>query len=81
MVLKPVALGLAGGILVGGSVAFMTLWILIAGGGQHLQLIDKFYLGYSVSPLGVLLGLIYGFIDGFICGWLLAFLYNKLARA
>jgi hypothetical protein len=52
---------------------------MMRGGGEHLVLLNKFYLGYSVSVLGSILGLVYGFIDGFIGGWILAFLYNLFA--
>jgi hypothetical protein len=50
---------------------------MMRGGGEHLGLLGRFYVGYSVSPLGILLGGVYGFVDGFIGGWLLAWLYNR----
>jgi hypothetical protein len=74
------ALGLALGLLWGGGVFVATLWIVIAGmGGEHLALLRRFYLGYSVTVVGALIGLVYGFIDGFIGGWLTAWLYNRFA--
>jgi hypothetical protein len=79
MKLNKVALGLAAGVLWGASVFLATLWASFAGGGEHLALLSRFYLGYSVSLFGAFLGLIYGFIDGFVGGWLLAWLYNRFA--
>ena len=78
MKLNPKALGLAAGILCGVSVCLATLFVILRGGGDHLKLLQQFYLGYSVSYVGAIVGLIYGFIDGFIGGWLLAWLYNRL---
>ncbi len=79
MELNKTGLGLAAGLLWGGGVLFVTIWVMVFGGGDHLLLLGKFYLGYSVSAMGAVLGLIYGFVDGFIGGWLLAWLYNMFA--
>ena len=79
MELNKTALGLAAGILWGLSVLLMTVWAVSVDGGNHLQILARFYIGYSVSWVGAVIGLIYGFIDGFIGGWLLAWLYNKLS--
>jgi hypothetical protein len=79
MQLDKKALGLALGIVWGVCVLLATLAVMIMGGGEHLLLLKKFYIGYSVSVLGAIVGLIYGFIDGFICGWVLAWLYNRFA--
>lgn len=79
MQLDKKALALAGGVLWGVSVLLMTMLALLVGGGDHLILLKKVYLGYSISPAGAVVGLIWGFIDGFIGGWLLAWLYNKFA--
>ena len=77
MHLNKKALGLAAGILCGVSVFLVTLATVWVGGGEHLELLAKFYFGFTVSYVGAILGLVYGFIDGFICGWLLAWLYNR----
>ena len=81
MQLNKTALGLAAGLLWGGSVLVVTLWVSFAGGGDHIVLLSKFYFGYNVSVVGAFVGLLYGFVDGFICGWLLAWLYNRFAPA
>ena len=75
------ALGLSMGLLWGGGVLLATLWVMIRGGGDHLVLLNKFYLGYGVSLMGAVVGLVWGFVDGFIGGWVLAWLYNRLAGA
>lgn len=79
MRLNQKAFGLAVGILWGAGVVIATIVTIVMGGGAHLELLGKFYLGYSVSYGGAVIGLIYGFVDGFICGWLLAWLYNRFA--
>ncbi len=80
MALNKKAFALTCGILWGLTVFIATLWIMIKGGGNHLQLLEQFYFGYSVSWLGAFVGLIYGFIDAFICGWIFAWLYNKFLK-
>ena len=79
MRLHPTALGLALGILWGVSLFLATAWTVLSGGGEHLELLGKFYLGYGVSWAGAIIGFVWGFIDGFIGGWLLAWLYNRFA--
>lgn len=79
MQLNKVALGLACGILWGASMLIMTIITLMVGGGDHLYLLGKFYIGYDVSAVGAVVGLLYGFADGFIGGWIFAWLYNRLA--
>lgn len=80
MKLKPLYLGLAIGIVWGGSL-FLTTWLSYFTGYGELFLrtmADSIYPGYSISPLGSLLGLIYGLIDGVVSGYLVGFIYNKL---
>ena len=82
MKLKPNALGLTAGIIWGVGLMLVTWWslILYPTGGAILQLIGRFYIGYSVSFLGSIIGLIWGFIDGLICGYIFALLYNLFAK-
>ncbi len=81
MRLHKTALGLAAGILWGLTVFVTTLWVVGAGGGEHLELLAKFYLGYGVSVVGAFVGLVWAFICGFVCGWIFAWLYNRFAPA
>ena len=79
MKLNKAAMGLALGICWGASIVLMTLWLKIVGGGEVLEVISKFYVGYSVSVLGAFIGMIYGFLDGFIYGFVGAWFYNLFA--
>ena len=80
MELNKTALGLALGIVWGIAVFLGTVWVWGVGGGQHMNLLGRFYLGYSLSIPGAFIGLIYGFIDGFIGGWIIGLLYNLFAK-
>jgi len=79
MSLNKTALGLALGVLCAGALLLVTVWSTYFGGGEHLEMLKRFYIGYSVSLGGALLGAVYGFIDGFLGGWILAWLYNRFA--
>lgn len=82
MKLKPVALGIALGIVWGGSL-FITTWISYYTGYGRLfleVLAQSIYPGYTITPLGSLLGLIYGFLDGFISGAIIGWIYNKIIK-
>lgn len=81
MRLHKTALGLAAGILWGLTVFLVTLWVVAVGGGEHLELLSKFYLGYDVSVVGAFAGLVWAFICGFVSGWIFAWLYNRFAPA
>ncbi len=74
------AFGLACGLLWGAIVFVATIWTLIKGGGNTLGLLDKFYVGYSISWGGAIIGFIWAFVDGFVGGWIFAWLYNKFVK-
>jgi hypothetical protein len=80
MKLKPVALGVALGIVWGGLL-FITTWISYYTGYGKLfleALAQSIYPGYTISPLGSFLGLIYGFLDGLISATIIGWIYNKI---
>ncbi len=81
MKLKPLALGVAFGILWGGAIFLTTLLSHYAGyGTAFLEALPRsIYPGYSITLAGSFIGLIYGFIDGFVCGAIAAWIYNKVA--
>ena len=82
MKLNAKALGLALGIMWAIVLFLATIVILAKGtGGEHLKLLGKFYPGYSVSAVGLILALIWGFISAFIFGWLVGLLYNAFSKA
>lgn len=72
-------LGIAGGILWGISMFFMT-WasILWDYGTPFLELMNTIYPGYEISPIGSVIGIGYGFLDAFIGLFVLAWLYNRI---
>lgn len=75
------AFALAFGIWWGAGIFIATWWLIVTGAEPGAAiLIDRFYLGYSISPLGSLAGLVWGFICGTICGGILAWLYNVLSE-
>jgi protoporphyrinogen oxidase len=77
--LDRVAFGLSLGVAAGGLLFLATLALLLKGGdvvGPHLELLDQYLPGYSVSVSGSVLGFAYGFVAGFIGGWGFAFLRN-----
>lgn len=83
MKLKPIALGIAAGVLWGGCIFITTILSVYNGYGKaFLEAIpESVYPGYSISASGSLIGLGYGLIDGFICGVIAGWLYNKAAGA
>jgi len=69
--------------LVGGSLlAVATIWLLIRGGenvGQHLNLLGNFFLGYSVSWIGVPIGFLWAGLACGLIGWVVGWIYNWMA--
>jgi len=73
---------LASGITWGILVFVLTWWlIIIEGPGHGDMLLERMYIGYSITPGGSLMGLLWGFFDGAIIGALFAWLYNVLGSA
>ena len=68
--------------MVGGTGLFLaTIWLVIKGGpntGQHLSLLQNYFVGYSVTWGGSLIGFLYGALTGGIIGWLIAWIYNRI---
>ena len=60
---------------------FLMTWWLIAFGDTNTgpMMLDNFYIGYGVTPVGSFVGLGYGLVCGAICGAIFAWLYNFLA--
>jgi hypothetical protein len=74
--------GVVFGLILGLILFIATIWLVIKGGpvvGPNLALLNQFFIGYSVTPLGSLVGFIYGFISGFVIGFLIAVIYNWVA--
>ena len=80
MRLNVLAFALAFGLWWGAGVFPATWWLVIVGSSAQMpMMLDAFYPGYSVSPVGSIVGLVYGMICGAICGAILAWLYNFFA--
>ena len=72
------AAALAGGLIWGLGLFFMTWWIIAFEGQTGEQtIIGLVYRGYNISAMGSLIGLVWGFTDGLIDGFVFAWLYNK----
>ena len=74
--------GVVFGLIFGLILFIATIWLVIKGGqvvGPNLALLNQFFIGYSVTPVGSLIGFGYGFITGFVIGYLIAVIYNWVA--
>jgi hypothetical protein len=80
--LRPVALGVAVGLLVAVVFALVTLahLLVLPGEAWHLELLGQYLRGYHVTPVGVVIGAAWGGVLGFAAGWLLAVSRNAAVR-
>jgi protoporphyrinogen oxidase len=77
--LDQVAFGTAVGIVSGIVLFLATVALVLKGGrvvGPRLGLLNQYFPGYRVSPVGSVIGLAYGFLSGFLLAWGFAFLRN-----
>jgi hypothetical protein len=75
------AFAIAGGLIWGFGLFFLTWWIMAFEGASHeVTLIGLVYRGYTISPLGSVIGLLWALPDGFVGGLIFAWLYNLLAK-
>lgn len=70
-------LGLVFGLVSGSVLFFITLISHISSGGEFLNLLSVFLIGYSVSIQGAFIGFIWGFLIGGMSGAFLYFAYSK----
>ena len=69
------------GFLCGAAIFAATMWLTIKGGenvGAHMQLLNQFYPGYTVTFRGSFIGSLYGFVTGYVAGFLIGAIYNKV---
>ena len=67
------------GTVSGLSIFLVTILLIIKGGevvGPNLQLLNQYFIGYSVTIKGAFIGMGYSFFWGFLFGWLFAYLRN-----
>ena len=74
------AFAIAGGLIWGLGLFFLTWWIIMFDGPSgEVTLIGRLYRGYSISPMGSVIGLLWALVDGFVGGAIFAWLYNRIA--
>lgn len=69
------------GFIGGATMFFLTAWLLVKGGpqvGPHLQLLDQYFYGYTVTWGGSLIGFLYGAAIGAVAGWVIGSVYNRV---
>ena len=72
------AMAIAFGLVWGISLFVITWWIILLEGSSNAStFIGKFYLGYSLTPIGSIIGFVWGLVDGAIGGAMFAWLYNR----
>lgn len=72
-------LGLTLGILFAFGIFLATNVLVLKGGptvGSHLQLLNQYFPGYTVTFAGSFLGAAYCFVVGYVSGWVIAAVYN-----
>jgi hypothetical protein len=72
-------LALVFSVLCGFGLFAMTVWLVVKGGprvGSHLQLLNNYFPGYSVTWVGSIVGLFYGALFGGIIGYVIGKIYN-----
>ena len=80
MKLNVKAFALACAVLWGIGVFILTWWLIaLEGATGESTWLGKFYLGYTVSPVGSVIGFVWGLVDALIGGAVFAWLYNFLA--
>jgi len=79
MKLNAIKFGLTLGIVWSGAVLCLALMGSFLGWGAGLvKAIGTLYLGYGMTPSGVLIGMLWAFVDVGVGGWIVAVIYNKL---
>ncbi|HSM20241.1 MAG TPA: bacteriophage holin [Hyphomicrobiales bacterium] len=78
--LKPVAFGLAIGVLCAIYVFFMGVFAMFGWGVPLVEMVASFYIGFGASIVGAIVGAIWAFIDGFVAGFIIAWVYNQVAK-
>ena len=70
-------LGFVFGLTLGFVVFAMTIISFQQGGGEHLHLLNIFFIGYSISIQGAFIGFFWGFVYGGVFGGFLYFTYSR----
>jgi len=74
-------LALVGAVIGGVGLFAVTAWLVVKGGphvGAHLQLLNQYFYGYTVSWPGSVVGFLYGAAVGAVAGWSIGAIYNLI---
>lgn len=77
---RPVALGVALGVLWAFYVLFVGITAMFGWGTALVTALASLYIGYGASIGGAIIGAIWAFVDGFIAGVIIAWVYNAVAK-
>ena len=77
---KPIALGIAIGVLWALYVGFLGISSMFNWGAALVAPLASLYIGYSASIVGAIIGVVWAFIDGFVAGVVIAWVYNAIAK-
>lgn len=81
MQLKPLALGLAVGIVWAVGMFLFGLAAMVQPSFiTTVSAIGNFYIGYDATVIGAFIGGFWAFLDGFIGGFFVGWLYNRFVR-
>lgn len=72
------------GTVAGLFLFFATIFLVIKGGdvvGANLQLLNQYFIGYSVTVKGSFIGMAYSFAWVFLFGWLAAYIRNFIVAS
>jgi hypothetical protein len=79
MKLNVCAFGVACALWWGIGLFVLTWWVIATGGAEGgPSLLERVYIGYTITPLGSVIGLAWGLADGLVGGVIFAWLYNLL---
>ena len=78
---KPVALGIAIGVLWAIYVGFLGITAMFGWGGGLMVPLASLYIGYAPGIVGALIGAVWAFADGFFAGLVIAWVYNAVGKA
>ena len=75
------SLAISTGTICGLVVFLATLWLTLTGdvnATQLLQILNQYFIGYTVTLKGAFIAMGYTFLWSFLFGWLFAYLHNVL---
>ena len=77
---KPVALGVAIGVVWALYVGCLGIAAMFGWGGGLVLPLAALYIGYAPSVVGAIIGAVWAFVDGFVGGIVIAWIYNAVAK-